>query len=63
MIHGIYILRNGSRNSFYPIKGGPWKKAMEIKIQNDGSTVLRYDGQTYVNNNEISKLRDLLIAE
>lgn len=57
----IYITKNGSINSFYPIRGGPWKKAMEIKIEFN-NPVFRYNGKIYLHT-EIEELRDLLIAE
>lgn len=62
--HFIYLARNGSPNSFYPIRDGPWRSAMEIKGDYQTEPTIRYNQVTYSGMRAIStSLRNILITE
>lgn len=59
----IFIARNGSRNTFTLVRGGPWSKPMEIQSNTTNGIVIRYNSTSYILKNELNALRNLLIAE
>ena len=64
MDHKIYLAKNGSANTFYVIREGPWKNSMEIKGEHGMDPTIRYNGTLYSGMTSIStSLRNILIAE